>query len=104
MMTEKKTSRIDRAKELDAEAKRLRREEERFRSEVLERKDEVLKWLGVGQTSERLSDTQWTEVAEIYGISETELLEYITSERQVNYFKSYRKPAYETENAFNSSL
>lgn len=47
---------LERARELEAEAKALRRQEKQFWDDVKERADEVKAFLGVGQNCENLSD------------------------------------------------
>lgn len=56
---------LERARELEAEAKALRRQEKQFWDDVKERADEVKDFLNVGQNSEILSDTHAEEIGKI---------------------------------------
>lgn len=56
---------LERARELEAEAKALRRQEKQFWDDVTERADEVKTFLNVGQNSEVLSDTHAEEVGKV---------------------------------------
>ena len=56
--------------------------EMKFWKMVEERKDEVKARLFPNETDDRIA-----KIAEMYGVSVDELLDYISSERQVSYFK-----------------
>lgn len=56
---------LERARELEAEAKALRRQEKKFWDDVKERAAEVKAFLNIGQNSEILSDTHAEEIGKI---------------------------------------
>ena len=70
---------------LQAKQKRIQRAEAEFWNEVESRADEVKKHLNV--QTKRCEDCL-DKVARLYGISADELLEYISTEKQINYFKA----------------
>lgn len=75
-------SKLDKARELEAEAKALRRAEKEFWSDIDERKDEVIKHLGVGQ---------FDELCLLYGAytahDKQRLLEYLKEEEQIDQYR-----------------
>ena len=85
---------LEKAKQLEAEAKELRRAEKKFWDEVSDRQDEILEFFSkknVGQKFEKMSDNKLDEAASFYGITADELFDYIISERQINYYKNTHK-------------
>lgn len=91
---------IEEFKKLQAKIKRVKRQEERFFKDVDERREEVLERLGV----EGLSDDQkkviaqnqavvneLVKVAKLYGATIPEVLKYIQSPRQIDFYKKYHK-------------
>ncbi len=58
-----------------------------FFKQVKKRKDEVLKVLKVDSYYEDRLDS----IAKKYGCTKIELLEYIETDRQINYYKNYHK-------------
>lgn len=56
---------LERARELEAEAKALRRQEKQFWDDVKERADEVRAYLNVGQNVEILSDKHAEEIGKV---------------------------------------
>lgn len=73
---------LERARQLEAEAKELRRQEKRFWEEVDERREEISEHLGVGQAPTDLM----SNAAQLYGITAEELYAYVTSEQQVEFY------------------
>lgn len=91
---------IEEFKRLQAKIKRVKRQEEQFFKDVEERREEVLERLGV----EGLSDDQkkviaqnqavvneLVKVAKLYGTTVPEVLKYIKSQTQVDYYKRFHK-------------
>ena len=74
-------------KKLQAKDKRIQRAEAEFWREVDARADEIKMHLNV-QTNE--CETCLDKVAQLYGISRNELLDYISTDKQVSYFKTRR--------------
>ena len=73
---------------LQAKQKRVARQEKELKSNVLERRPEILEWLGVSDTQEPCGTvTRLEEIVAVYGISSDELMDYISSERQVTYYR-----------------
>lgn len=71
-------------KELSAKAKRIERAEKQFLSDADERKEELLARWNIKTDSGK----ELEEIAILYyGISAVELREWITSDRQVEYYK-----------------
>lgn len=65
-----------------------------FFKQVKKRKDEVLKVLKIEEAAASgptLMEQQVIEIAEMYGCTVNELLAYISTDRQVNYYKKYGK-------------
>ena len=78
----------DKLRQLQAKEKRVARAEKEFKCNVLERRDDVLGWLGVSDTQEASGTAdRLAAAAAVYGISTDELLDYITSEQQVTYYR-----------------
>lgn len=91
---------IEEFKRLQAKIKRVKRQEEQFFKDVEERREEVLERLGV----EELLDDQkkviaqnqavvneLVKVAKLYGTTVPEVLKYIKSQTQVDYYKRFHK-------------
>lgn len=91
---------IEEFKRLQAKIKRVKRQEEQFFKDVEERREEVLERLGV----EDLSDDQkkviaqnqavvneLKRIAKLYGITVPELLKYIQTPNQIDFYKKYHK-------------
>lgn len=81
---------LQRAAELEAEAKALRRAEKKFWDDIEGRKEEILEHFGVGQFIEAQSDIL-SEVAMSYGISSDELYDYITSDSVRGFYQRWRQ-------------
>ena len=91
-MTEKER---DKLRELQAKAKRVERAEKEFFANVQERREEVLKFLNADTMSDedreayeeegRILD-QLYNIADQYDVDVHELLAYIASDQQVNYY------------------
>ena len=78
----------DKLRQLQAKEKRVARAEKEFMSNVLERRDDVLGWLGMSDMNEPSgTEARLEAIAAAYGISEDELLDYISSEQQVAYYR-----------------
>ena len=87
----------DKLRELQAKAKRVERAEKEFFANVQERREEVLKFLNADVMSDeeraaydeecRILDKLY-DIADRYGVDTNELLSYIASEQQVNYYRS----------------
>lgn len=87
----------DKLRELQAKAKRVERAEKEFFANVQERREEVLKYLNADVMSDeeraaydeecRILDRLY-DIADQYGADVNELLTYIASEQQVNYYRS----------------
>lgn len=87
----------DKLRELQAKAKRVERAEKEFFANVQERREEVLKFLNADVMSDeeraaydeecRILDKLY-DIADRYGADVNELLTYIASEQQVNYYRS----------------
>lgn len=87
----------DKLRELQAKAKRVERQEKEFFANVQERREEVLKFLNADVMSDeeraaydeecRILDRLY-DIADRYGADVNELLTYIASEQQVNYYRS----------------
>ena len=93
---------LQKARELEAEAKALRRAEKQFWQDIEDRKDEVIDYLNVGQNESSGEDNLMKLASEMYGISERELYDYITSDRQVRYYKSQHE--IKTEDTYHTSF
>ena len=78
---------LEKAKQLEAEAKAIRRAEQNFWKEVDKRKSEVSERYSINT----MSDNRLEEAASFYGITADELFDYIISERQINYYKNTHK-------------
>lgn len=87
----------DKLRELQAKAKRVERAEKEFFANVQERREEVLKFLNADVMSDEERATYEEEcrtldklydIADQYGVDVNELLSYIASEQQVNYYRS----------------
>lgn len=87
----------DKLRELQAKAKRVERAEKEFFANVQERREEVLKFLNADIMSDEERATYEDEcrildrlydIADRYGADVNELLTYIASEQQVNYYRS----------------
>lgn len=89
-MTEKE---IQLLRDLQAKQKRVKRAEEEFWSNVEERKSEVLERLNISvaapadNTTDKVIE-RINEIAEKYGTDVDTLLEYISTDRQVSYYRS----------------
>lgn len=92
---------IEEFKRLQAKIKRVKRQEEQFFKDVEERREEVLERLGVEGL---LSDDQkkviaqnqavvneLKKVAKLYEATIPEVLQYIQSPRQIDFYKKYHK-------------
>ena len=87
----------DKLRELQAKAKRVERQEKEFFANVQERREEVLKFLNADVMSDeeraaydeecRILDKLY-DIADRYGVDTNELLNYIGSDQQVNYYRS----------------
>ena len=78
----------DKLRQLQAKEKRVARAEKEFRCNVLERRDDVLGWLGVSDTAEPSgTEARLAAAAAVYGICPDELLDYISSGQQVSYYR-----------------
>lgn len=72
---------------LQAKEKRISRQEKSFLKEVDDNIELVLSHLGIDKNAlDRL-----TEIAKKYGTDVNTLLDYINTDRQINYFKSIKK-------------
>lgn len=91
---------IEEFKRLQAKIKRVKRQEEQFFKDIEERREEVLKRLGV----EDLSDDQkkviaqnqavvneLVKVARLYGTTVSDVLKYIKTPNQIDFYKKYHK-------------
>ena len=87
----------DKLRELQAKAKRVERAEKEFFANVQERREEVLKFLNADIMSDEERATYEEEcrtldklydIADQYGVDVNELLSYIASEQQINYYRS----------------
>ena len=87
----------DKLRELQAKAKRVERQEKEFFANVQERREEVLKFLNADVMSDEERATYEEEcrtldklydIADRYGVDVNELLSYIASEQQINYYRS----------------
>lgn len=87
----------DKLRELQAKAKRVERAEKEFFANVQERREEVLKFLNADVMSDeeraaydeecRILDKLY-DIADRYGVDTNELLNYIGSDQQVNYYRN----------------
>jgi coenzyme F420-reducing hydrogenase alpha subunit len=87
----------DKLRELQAKAKRVERAEKEFFANVQERREEVLKFLNADVMSDeeraaydeecRILDRLY-DIADRYGVDVNELLNYIGSDQQVNYYRN----------------
>ena len=82
-MTEKEEEQL---RILSAKKKRIAREKEQFMRDVDEAKSEILAHWGITP-----ADKDWKAAAELYGVSEGELYQHITSSQQVDYYKRTHK-------------
>lgn len=86
-MTDKEEKKL---RELQAKKRKEQRDKKKWKDEILARKAEVLEVLGV---SEKDPDPgagytkELTQIASKYGCSIEDLLDYISTPRQVEYFK-----------------
>lgn len=87
----------DKLRELQAKAKRVERAEKEFFANVQERREEVLKFLNADIMSDEERATYEDEcrildklydIADRYGVDVNELLNYIGSDQQVNYYRN----------------
>lgn len=87
----------DKLRELQAKAKRVERAEKEFFANVQERREEVLKFLNADVMSDEERATYEDEcrildklydIADQYGVDTNELLNYIGSDQQVNYYRN----------------
>lgn len=87
----------DKLRELQAKAKRVERAEKEFFANVQERREEVLKFLNADVMSDEERATYEEEcrtldklydIADQYGVDVNELLNYIGSDQQVNYYRN----------------
>lgn len=87
-MTMKEKKRLN---ELQAKQKRIQREEAVFWKNVEERKEEIFNYFGVREdySQDVMMKKEINEIAGMYGITVSELLTYIRSDRQVSYYKKY---------------
>ncbi|MGM9946992.1 hypothetical protein [Floccifex sp.] len=84
-------------KKLQAKAKRVSRQQKEFLEYADEHKDELLKRWNLSikkeiSLSESLSNelsNKLNTIADIYGTNVNSLLDYISTDKQVNYFKRY---------------
>lgn len=90
-MTELTQKEKDELRRLQAKDKKAKREEKAFWADVETRKDDIVAYLGLEQKSigkdeeEQLSKLR--SAAALYGNTVDELLDYIVTERQINYYK-----------------
>lgn len=91
---------IEEFKRLQAKIKRVKRQEEQFFKDVEERREEVLERLGVeGLTDDKkkvIAQNQAVvnelkKVAKLYEATIPEVLQYIQSPRQIDFYKKYHK-------------
>lgn len=80
-MTEREEQRLN---ELLAKKEAEEKADKEFFKNVKKRKAEVLKVLGV---KEQEYNKELRDVAELYGIGVWDLIDYIKTEQQVNYYK-----------------
>lgn len=65
-MTDKE---LEQLKKLQAKQKRIQREQDAFKKQVLENKEQVLKWLGADKALEPYYENKLTELADKYGMT-----------------------------------
>lgn len=91
---------IEEFKRLQAKIKRVKRQEEQFFKDVEERREEVLERLGVEELSDDKKKViaqnqavvnELVKVAKLYGTTVPEVLKYIKSQTQVDYYKRFHK-------------
>lgn len=85
-------------RELQAKDKRVKRQEEQFFKDVIERRKEVLERLGAIELSDEQKKTintnqvvvnEMIRIAKLYEISINELIKYIQSSQQIDFYKRY---------------
>lgn len=91
---------IEEFKRLQAKIKRVKRQEEQFFKDVEERREEVLERLGVEEWSDDQKKViaqnqavvnELVKVARLYGATVSEVLKYIQSPNQIDYYKRFHK-------------
>lgn len=83
-MTEREEQRLN---ELLAKKEAEEKADKEFFKNVKKRKAEVLKVLGVKEQEYNIYEKELRDVAELYGIGVWDLIDYIKTEQQVNYYK-----------------
>ena len=78
-----------RLNELLAKKEAEEKADKEFFKQVKKRKEEVLKVLKVDNSSDY--ENRLKRTAEKYGCSIAELLDYIETDRQINYYRNYHK-------------
>ncbi len=90
---------LDQLHELQAKAKRVERQKKKFFEDADAHKEELLKRWNIdlnpqpvlSDNSLQILSDRIENIANLYGVSIDTLLNYISTDRQVSYFKNYGK-------------
>lgn len=80
-------------RELQEKDKKIKKQMTKFWRDVDEHKDEILERFGVEKTDTSITMiyNQLVKIAGMYEMSVGELLQYVSSEKQINYYHNYVK-------------
>lgn len=91
-MTDKE---MEQLKKLQAKQKRIQREQEAFKKQVFENKEQVLKWLEADTVLETYYENVLSEIAAKYGMDIRTFIEIMNDERVagqlINWLNSFRQ-------------